>query len=172
MKMRLAILAVGTALLASFAPAQQLPRLQEENLAGQQVVLPDAAAGKIAVLVLGFTHASQNPVEAWAKRALDDFGKHPGFALYQLPVIEAAPRFVRGMITSGMKRGTPDNQRATVVPVIHNEDALKKLVAYKQQDDAYIVVLDRTGKVVYQTHGAAPDATYAELQAKVQDLLK
>lgn len=46
------------ALSAGSAAAQQLPRLQEENLNGQQVVLPDAAAAKVAILVFGFTRGS------------------------------------------------------------------------------------------------------------------
>ena len=172
MKMRLAVFTVAVALLASTAAAQQFPRLQEENLAGQQVVLPDAAAGKIAVLVLGFSHASGTPTGAWAKRATEEFGKNPGFVLYQLAVIEDAPRLVRGMITSGMKKGVPDSQRATFIPVVHDEAALKALVGYKAEDDAYIVVLDRGGKVVYQTHAATVDPGYAELRAKLAGLLK
>lgn len=171
-ELRCGVLALATALLINAAAAQQFPRLQEDSLAGQQVVLPDAAAGKVAVLILGFSRSSQKPTEAWSKRAYEDFGKNPSFVLYQLPVIEAAPRFVRPMITSGMKKGVPEDLRATFVPVVHQEDALKKLVGYKEEDDAYLVVLDRSGKVVYQTHGAAPDASYAELRAKLQSLLK
>jgi len=159
------------ALLLVPATAQQFPRLQEENLAGQQVVLPDAASGKVAVLVIGFTHASQKPCEAWAKRLLQDFGSNPAAVAFQLAVIEDAPRFIRGMITSGMKKGLPENQRGTFIPVMHEEAALKTLVGYKAADDAYIVVLDRGGKVVYQTHSAAPDAGYSELRAKLAGLL-
>lgn len=172
MRIRLAILAAVVALLTSAAAAQQFPRLQEESLAGQQVVLPDATAGKVAVLVLGFSHASSTPTGAWAKRATDEFGKNPSFVLYQLPVIQDAPRFVRGMITSGMKKRVPENQRMTFVPVVHEEDALKKLVGYKEEDDAYIVVLDRGGKIVYQTHGGSDASSYPELRAHLTGLLK
>jgi len=87
------------------AAAQQLPRLQEQNLAGQQVVLPDAASGKVAVLVFGFTRASQTTTGGWMKHIQGDFGKSHGFVLYQLPVIEEAPKLIRGMIISGMKKG-------------------------------------------------------------------
>ena len=166
-----AALSVGFALSLSGA-AQQLPRLQGENLAGQQVILPDAATGKVAVLVFGFTHASQTPTEAWAKRLETDFAKSPGFVLYQLPVLEEVPRFLRGMIASGMKKGVSENQRPGVIPVMHNEAELKKLVAYKEADDAYIVVLDRSGQIAYQAHSATPDAKFAELRARVESLLK
>ncbi len=154
------------------AAAQQFPHLQEENLAGQQAVLPDAAAGKVAVLVLGFSHASKMPTEAWAKRILSDFGKTPGFELYQLAVLQAVPRMFRGMIISGIKKDVPESQRANFLPVLHNEDELQKLVGFKQPDDAYVVVLDRSGKVAYQTHAGSVDPGYAEFHAKVQGLLQ
>ena len=176
MKLRCAIAVVVGLLLCLSMPlnaaAQQLPRLQEENLAGQQVVLPDAASGKVAVLIFGFSRASQTPTEAWAKRIRADFAKSSGFELYQLPVLEEAPRFIRGMITSGMKKGVPENQRANFVPVMHSEAELKKLVGYKEADDAYLVVLDRNGKVAFETHGATPDTNYAQLRSKLENLLK
>ena len=160
------------ALSAGSAAAQQLPRLQEENLTGQQVVLPDAAAGKFAVLVFGFTRGSQAATGSWAKRIESDYGKTPGFIRFQLPVLEEAPRLIRGMIISGMKKGVAENIRANFVPVLHNEAELKKLVGYKEADDAYLVVLDRGGKVAYQTHGPTAEPGYAELRAKVGGLLK
>src|SRR5664279_2306567 len=146
MKLRCAIpvfsIALAVFLSMSLASAaQQFPRLQEENLAGKQVVLPDAASGKIAVLVFGFTHTSQTTTGAWAKQIRADFGKSAGFELYQLAVLEEAPRLVRGMIVSGIKKGVPENQRANFVSVMHNEAELKKLVAYKEPDDAYLIVL-------------------------------
>jgi hypothetical protein len=158
--------------LSLAAAAQQLPRLQEENLAGQPVVLPDAASGKVAILIFGFTRASQTPTGDWAKRIRSDFGKSAGFELYQLPVLEEAPKLIRGMITSGIKKGVPENERANFIPVVHNEAELKKLVGYKESDDAYLVVLDRNGKVAFQTHGATPDANYAQLRSKLENLLK
>ena len=166
------LVVIWAALLPAVAAAQQFPRLQEENLDGRQVVLPDAVAGRVTVLVVGFSHASSTPSGAWAKRVQDDFGKTPNFALYQLAVIEDAPRMIRGMITSGMKKGVPENQRAYMVPVVHQEAELKKLVNYGAADDAYIVVLDRNGKVVWQTHGSTAGAAYDELHTKVQALIR
>ena len=175
MRIRFAVVPAVLAVCLSMpldAAAQQLPRLQEENLAGQQVVLPDAASGKVAVLIFGFSRASQTPTEAWAKRIGSDFGKSSGFELYQLPLLEEVPRIIRGMIASGMKKGVPENQRANFVPVMHSEAELKKLVGYKEADDAYLVVLDCYGKVAFQTHGATPDANYAQLRSKLENLLK
>ena len=106
------------------------------------------------------------------KRLQPDFGKSAGVVLYQLPVLEDAPRILHGMIVSSMKKGVPEGERANFIPVMHNEAELKKLVGYKDADDAYVVVLDRDGKVAYQAHSGTDASGYAELHAKVQDLLK
>src|SRR5215472_8113303 len=175
MKLRCMALLAAVMIAVAFpvwAAAQQFPRLQEENLNGQQVVLPDAASGKVAVFVMGFSKASKTPTEAWAKRTQNDFGKMSGFVLYQMPVLEAVPKMIRGMVISGIKKGVPESERANFVPVLHNEDELKKLVGFGAEDDAYIVLLDRSGKVTYQTHGSSVDPGYPELKAKVQTLLK
>ena len=171
MSIRVAGLVLAASLLAIPVTAQQFPHLEEESLAGQKVMLPESVSGKVAVLVLGFSRASSKPTGAWAKRAQEEFGKNPGFTLYQLAVIEEAPSFIRGMVISGMKKGMSDAQRAYVVPVVHRESELKKLVSYKQPDDAYLVVLDRIGKVVYQTHSGTLEPGYGELRAKLQALL-
>lgn len=159
-----------TTLAAAQAPPE-MPKISGDSFAGHKVALPDATAGKVGVLIFGFTKASKTPTAAWAKRIFAEFGSRPGFELYQLPVLEDVPRLVRGMVTSGIKSGVPENQRDHFVPILQGEAELEKLVHYKEPDDAYLVVLNRDGKVVYQQHGALTDASYGELRGQIEALL-
>ena len=138
-------------------------------------MLPDAAAGRVAVLVFGFTKASKAPTSAWAARLRADFEKRPGFELYQLPVLEAVPGLIRGMVISGMKKGIAEDKRNHFVPILQGEAELKKFVHYIQADDAYLVVLGRAGNVLEQTHGtledASDDASYARVRADLESAL-
>ena len=93
-----------------------MPKIEGENLAGQKVLLPDAAAGKIAVLIFGFTKASKGPTSAWADKLNADFGTRPDFTLYQLPVLEDVPRLLRGMVISGIKKGVAENTARALCP--------------------------------------------------------
>src|SRR5579863_9807477 len=77
-----------------------MPRIEGESFTEHQVVLPDAAQGKVSVLIFGFTKASKGPTSAWADKIYSDFGSRAGFAVYQLPVLEDVPRFVRGIVIS------------------------------------------------------------------------
>ena len=92
------IRAAGLLLMAT-GSAEQFPRLQEENLNGQQVTLPDAASGKVAVLAIGFSRASARPKGNYAKRIREDLGKNTGVVLYQIGrIAERSP-------TSTQRRG-------------------------------------------------------------------
>ena len=133
--------------------------------------MPDAALGKIALLILGFTKASKVPTGDWEKRISKDFNGQPAFVLYQLPVLEEVPRLVRGMVISGIRKGVPEDMRDRFIPIVYGEAGLKKLVNYKELDDAYLVVLNRAGTIVAQTHGPLTDAAYAQLRAQLEPLL-
>jgi len=162
---------VAFALPSSAQGTFQMPKTEGESLAGKQVVLPDAAAGKIAVLIFGFTKDSKGPTSAWADKIAVDFGKQTNFELYQLPVLEDVPRLFRGMVISGIRKGVPEKVRDHFVPILQGEDDLKKLVNYKEKDDAYLVILSRSGGIVQQMHGSPNDASYAQLRTEIESLL-
>ena len=171
-QLRVVLLYCLLALDTAWAYGQQpLPRVEGESLAGRRVVLPDDAKGKIAILVFGFTKASKGPTSAWGDKIFSEFGTEQGLALYQLPVLEDVPRFIRGMVTSGMKKGVKENMRDHFVPVLQGESELKKLVSYKEPDDAYLIVLDPSGQIAQQLHGPFSDAAYEKLRKEIQTLL-
>jgi len=151
--------------------AGPLPRIEGESFAGRKVVLPDAVSGKVAVLILGFSKGSKGPTSAWGEKIGSEFGSQPGFELYQLPVLEDVPRLIRGMVISGIKKGVKENLRDHFVPVLQGEASLKKLVGYKEADDAYIIILDRAGQIAGQMHGGFSQGAYAQFEAQVRKLL-
>lgn len=149
-----------------------LPRIQGETFAGRKVQLPDDVRGEVAVLIFGFTKASSKPTGAWAKKISADFGERRGLELYQLPVLEDVPRLIRGMVISGIKKGVPESERDHFVPVLQDEAALKRAVNYSAPDDAYLVILDREGKVVQQMREPVQDSDYPRLRQELESLLK
>ena len=110
--------------LAQSAP--EMPKIEGESLAGHKVVLPDAAAGRVTVLIFGFSKASKAPTSAWASKLQADFRARPDFALYQLPVLEDVPRFVRKMVISGIKKGVPEGLRDHFVPSFKAKQNLRR----------------------------------------------
>jgi hypothetical protein len=121
--------------------------------------------------VFGFTKASKGPTGAWADKILAEFGTQAGFELYQLPVLEDVPRFMRGMVISGIKKGIKEDKRDHFVPILQGESELKKFVGYKEPDDAYLIVLNRDGLIVQQTHGPFSDAAYGAVRSQIRSAL-
>jgi hypothetical protein len=147
--------------------AETLPRIAGENLLGQQVILPEAAAGHPAVLVLGFSHASQGQTKAWGERLNSEYPDASGVIVYPIAVLEDVPRLVRGMASHGIKSGTPKQQRARFLLVYHNEAELKMAVDFSTPDDAYILSLDRSGEIRWRFHGAVTDSALMQLQTEL-----
>jgi len=139
--------------------AEQFPRVEGENLLGQKTALPDASAGHEAVIVIGFTHTSQNQTKAWAARLQHEL------PTYSIAVLEDAPRLVRGMAVHAMKGGVPEDQRDHFVVLYHNEKELKEAAGFDRADDAYVLLLDKDGVIQWKFHGPVTDAAVEELKA-------
>jgi ATP10 protein len=153
------LLALALALAAGLC-GQQFPHIEGKNLLGQKMALPDAAAGHDAVVVIGFTHASQNQTKAWTARLKRELNT------YSVAVLEDAPRLVRGMAVHGMKGGVPEDERSNFLVVDRDEKELKQAAAFDQPNDAYVLLLDKNGAILWKFHGPVTDAALAELKAK------
>ena len=53
------------------------------------------------------------------------------------------------------------------VPILEGEAELKRLVGYQEADDAYIVLLDRSGEIFGQRHDSFSDPGYRQLQSEI-----
>src|SRR6476659_2620592 len=85
------------ALCAAPVPGQPaLPPLEGETLSGRKVSLPAATGGRPALLIIGFSKASQSQTKAWSQRAN---GRLP---CWSVAVLEDVPRLLRGMVARGI----------------------------------------------------------------------
>jgi hypothetical protein len=135
------------------ADLQAMPKTECQSLSGHAVVLPEAAAGHQAVIVIGFSHGSQKAMERWDKEIGAQVQAKADVPLYNLAVIQDAPRFVRGMITHSMKALVPAAGQDHFLTAVEGQEELKKAVGFSASDAAYIVVIDASGKIIFHTHG-------------------
>lgn len=156
-------------LITAVLCAQELPRIEARNLLGQAVNLPEASAGRPAILVIGFSHASQNQTKPWDQRLEHEFDAAK-VAVYPIAVLQAVPRLVRGMVVHGIKGGTPEDERGRYLLVYHHEDELKQAAGFQQPDDAYLLLLDPAGNVHWRFHGPVSDGAVIQLKTEVQDI--
>ena len=148
-----------------------MPALKGEFLTGRPALLPGAAAGRVALLALGFTYNSRFAVEAWIGRFRKDFGGNPEVTFYEIPMIGGVARLGKWFIDSGMRKGTPRQDHENVLTVYGGTDVWKRRLGFQSPDAAYMVLLDQRGLVSWRHSGVFDEQAYARLSKSVSNLL-
>ena len=117
---------------APLAIGDLFPRLEAEFLTGRKAVLPDAAAGKVALVMMGFTYDSRFAVEKWAEHVNREFGTNDKVTFFEVPVIGGMGRMAKWFIDSGMRKGTPKELHENVITVYGGADRWKKTMGFSK----------------------------------------
>jgi len=164
-------LLVSGAALTEIAAGEPLPVLRGEFLTGREAVLPQAAAGRVALMLLGFTYDSRYQVEPWAGKFRHEFGANSKVTFYEIPMIGGMARMGKWFIDSGMRRGTPKADQENVITVYGGTDAWKQRVGFTDPKAAYLILLDPLGHVAWRHSGSLDDASFRALSSEVSRLL-
>ena len=148
-----------------------MPALRGEFLSGRQAVLPGVAAGRVALLALGFTYDSRFAVEAWVGRFRKDFGDNPQGTFYEIPMIGGMARLGKWFIDSGMRRGTPKEDRENVITVYGGTEPWKQRLGFQAPEVAYLILLDQHGVVRWRHSGLFDEEAYRTLSRSTSDLI-
>ena len=140
------------------AVSQSIPHDDGEALSGRKVVLPDDFSGHAAVLIIGFSRSGGDSASRWGKQLHQDLAGETRIRLYSVAELQDAPKMVRGMIKHGMRSGLSKQEQDLFVVLDQDQDSWKKAVDFADTNDAYIVLVDSTGKILWHTHGKSPDA--------------
>lgn len=154
------------------AVGDRFPQLRGEFLTGKQALLPEAAGGKISLLLMGFTYQSRFAVEAWAEKFQAQFRGEPRAMLFEIPMIGGLARLGKWFIDSGMRRGTPKEDHDRVITVYGDTTSWKQRVQFREPGAAYLILLDRSGNVTWRHQGAFDPRAFAELTQKVTELVQ
>jgi hypothetical protein len=153
------------------AAAERIPEVHGTSFADQAVNLPQDLQDKATgILVLGFSRGSRDAVTGWAQKIAGDYRTSNVVAYYELPVVASVPGFLRGILLRSIRSSAPERAHKRIVPITNNEAGWRALVHYGEADDAYLLVVDSRGDVVWQTQGQATDVAYAALKQQVEAL--
>jgi hypothetical protein len=156
--------------MARLGPGDRLPPLRGEFLTGRDAQLPDASAGKVAVVMLGFTYDSRHAVEAWGEWFRKTVGVGNEITFFEVPMIGGLGRLGRWFIDSGMRKGTPQDLHEHVITVYGGTGDWKRRVGFASEDAAYLILLDRDGTVRWMHAGDFDAATAQELAKTIAAL--
>ena len=154
---------------APLAVGDVFPRLEAEFLTGRKAVLPDAAAGKSALVMMGFTYDSRFDVEKWAEHLRREFAANDAFTFYEVPVIGGMGRLAKWFIDSGMRKGTPKELHENVITVYGGVDRWKKAMGFSKslEDAAYLALLGPDGRVQWMHTGGFSEDAMAALKTAI-----
>jgi len=157
---------------AAEPPPPHIPIVHATTLSGDAVDLPQALNGKTGILILGFSQHSRDQVTPWGKRLAADYLAAPDILYFEMPILAAVPRLLRPMVLHSLKSSVPDRAQPHFLPVTENESQWRTIAHYTADhaDDAYLLIVDQAGRVLWQTQGTPTDATYATLKHQVDTL--
>jgi hypothetical protein len=155
--------------LVTFCGPQQIPATQAKALDKSEVVFPAPGSTKLILLVISFSHRGQKECDIWNQRLRPTYAGDPRIVYYELADFQGVPSFVMRLILHGMRRSVPKDEWPHFVPFFSQEDAWKKVVRYTTEKEAYVLVADAGGNVVWQAHGAPDDPKLAELSTVIKE---
>jgi len=163
----LLLASAACALAQSARVGSEIPRLDGQTLDNKPILLPAAAAGKVTLLLLGFSKKAGDRTGPWRERFVADFGSEPDPTYYVAAMIGGAPSLVRGMIRSGMRSGTPPSARAHVLTSAADETEWKKYLDVKDDSVPFVLLLDKTSHLRWSYSGTFDAGQYQALKNAV-----
>jgi len=135
------------------ALAATIPAATGTALDGHTVSLPRDLSPRATILILGFSQHSQDATTAWEKPVRTTLaGANIGF--YDMPFLQDAPSLIRPIIVRAIRKQVPAALQPRFVPLTSGEPAWKQISGYTPTapDAPYVLLVDHTGNVLWQTH--------------------
>jgi hypothetical protein len=157
---------------ATAAVTSTIPASSGTALDGRTVRIPGDLPAGVTILILGFTRDSSTATTDWEKRVRTSIATTPSIDYFDIAFLEDAPSFVRPLIVRAIRRQVPDAVRPHFLPLTSNEAAWKQVAGFTSSapDAAYVLLIDRTGKIHWQTHQPLTSDRIAELSAAAHQL--
>lgn len=149
-----------------------LPDISGWTPSGNSLSLSGVIAGKTSVVVFSFSKSAGKDAKTWNEHLDRDYGADRLVACSTVIMLEGAPRFLRGIIVSGLKRSMPPSMADKTIVSYENEGSWKRRLTVVDDSHAYVLVLGPDGRVRWRNLAAFSDAAYTELKVGIQEQLR
>jgi hypothetical protein len=151
--------------------ASTIPASTGTALDGHSITLPQDLPGRVSILILGFSKNSADPTTAWEKATRTSLANST-IGYLDIPFLQDAPSFVRPMILRSIRKQVPDIVKPNFVPLATGEAAWKQATNFTpaSPDAAYILLVDKSGTIRWQTHEPYAPAIFEQLTVAAKNL--
>ena len=168
----LCLIALLSPVAASCQNASHIPATHGITLAGTQIAFPEALGAKLSIIVVGFGHESEEQISNWGRLISADYGKSADISYFELTMMQGVPKLLRGMMVKRLASSVPFDERDHYIPVLDGGPGWRAVAHYNKPEDAYVLLVDSTGAVLWQTEGEPTNAAYGAFRAEVAKTLK
>ncbi len=147
------------------------PQLNGQTLDGRTITLPDDAAGRVTLVLMGF-EAHTDDFAAWAHPFYYKFSDFPDeVAFYEVALVESPYRSVASFVERPLRERVPSSLHDRVVPFYGSLGPYCEALEMHDRQQCYAFLLDQQGRIRFVAVGAATPERLAQLYEAVLQLL-
>ncbi len=140
------------------------PEVTGSNLERRRFTLPNDLEGDLNLLFVAFWQRHQALVDSWMPMATRLQNQHENLVAYELPVIQSRSKISQWFIDSGMRAGIPDRRiREHTITLYLDKAPFLDSLDISDDRTIQILVVDRSGNVLWRTKGASDPESEADL---------
>jgi len=128
-----------------------LPLLTGHSLSGDAVELPSEARGRRAVILFSFSREGGQRAKDWIQHLSLEI---PGVSIYSVVFLETVPGPFRGVVASGIKSRTPQQQQGRTLLVYTKTNAWKQQLQSCDLEDVCVLLLKPDSHIGWMTGGS------------------
>jgi hypothetical protein len=145
------------------------PEVRGKNLEGTNLRLPQDLEGELNLVFLAFQREQQLMVNTWLPTADLLESLHPELRYYELPTISRMNPLARWFINTGMRSGIKDpKSRRKTITLYLDKGPFRKALGLATEDNIYVLLVDRQGKVLWESKGPCNAESAKNLSDSVQ----
>ena len=140
------------------------PDLSGESLSGQKVALPQAAAGKVTLVMIALKRDSIPQLDPWLKAYDEAFGKNKNYTFYKIPMMKSAfAKQISSMINGKMRKDNPKELHDKIVTYYGPVEDYIKTLGITDEEKGYAFILDSKGVIKWKSTCAADQDAIIEM---------
>lgn len=157
------------AVKTSAAPALVFPTVEGRNLLKENLVLPEALAGRPALVHVAFYQRQQLQINTWLARNEDFTTAIEDLRIIETPTMKRGWAVIAGQIDNWMRSGIEgDEARGRTISLFVDTEKFRDALALPTDDINYVLLLDEQGRVLHREEGVFDDAKLARIVQAAQ----
>lgn len=154
------------------------PDISTESVSGNSVTLPKDGLGKHTIVAMAFSKKSEDALETWIQPVYDTFIKEASSSMfatnydvnvYFIPMLGGAKQAAEGRVLKKLDKSVDDALKDHILIYAGNVKNYRETLSMEEKDVPYFFLLNESGEIVFEYHGAHNAAVLEEMEEILDD---